>query len=277
MTDVLGVCQAWADGLCIVQPEDGEPVTIRTSDIVSGKPVPQRPSVRQRIGVRESEGRTASLWPDLERVPMGSWELRCERAPVGRPRKRANSCLAIGDPGRPVAEAAAEVFAFYAARSRDPLVQVEAGSTVEDDLRAMGWRDLGYGESQLRLASIASIRRLLGSRPDRIDPPVDLSVDGRRVLASIEAGEGRVAEAQATLDDDWLGIYGLTVDPRNRRRGLAGAVLAELLGWGTERGALTVWLHVETANEPGLAFWDALGFVPHHTCRYLEPREDPRG
>src|SRR6188472_1688067 len=45
MTDVLGVCTAWADGVCVVAPSSGgPPVTIRIADIVSGKPVPPRPS-----------------------------------------------------------------------------------------------------------------------------------------------------------------------------------------------------------------------------------------
>ena len=49
MTDVLGVCTAWGDGRCVVAPETGPPVEIAIADIVSGKPVPPRPSVRHRV------------------------------------------------------------------------------------------------------------------------------------------------------------------------------------------------------------------------------------
>lgn len=266
-TDLLGVCLSWDATSCVVQPETGAAVAIALADIVSGKPVPPRPSVRQRVSVRESEGRTGVLWPDLERVPLGEWELRREPAPVGRLRKRANSCLAVGDPGRPVAEALAEVAAFYAARERDPLVQVEAGSPVEDAARAAGWEPLDHGESELRLAGLAVVRRALGRR--RQD--AELAVTGPRAHATIGTGCDPLAEAQATLDGDWLGIYGVTVDPGHRRRGLAGDVLAELLDWGAEQGATTVWLHVETANPLGLALWDALGLAPHHVMRYLAP------
>ena len=266
-TDLLGTCLAWEDGRCVVQPETGEPVTIAIGDIVSGKPVPPRPSTRLRVSTREAEGRTGALWPDLERVPLGEWELRRQPDPVTTLRKRANSCLAVGDPGRPVAEAAQEVVAFYTDRGRDPLVQLEAGSQVEDELRALGWRDLGYGESELRLAGVSRVRRTLG-RPGHA---VELTATEGRAVASIGTGCDPLAEAQARLDGDWLGIYGLTVDPGHRRRGLASAVLAELLDWGAEQGALTAWLHVETANPGGLAFWDALGFAPHHTCRYYVP------
>ncbi|HEU5456401.1 MAG TPA: hypothetical protein VFU85_12020, partial [Nocardioides sp.] len=49
MTDLLGVCTAWGEGRCVIRPESGEPVEIALADIVSGKPVPPRPSVRHRV------------------------------------------------------------------------------------------------------------------------------------------------------------------------------------------------------------------------------------
>lgn len=266
-TDLLGTCVAWGEGRCVVQPESGPPVTIAIGDIVSGKPVPPRPSTRLRVSTRDAEARTGALWPDLERVPLGEWELRRQPDPATPLRKRANSCLAVGDPGRPVAEAAAEVIAFYTARSRDPLVQLEAGSTVEEELQALDWRPLGYGESELRLAAVSRVRRTLGRQAQA----VELAAADGHAVASIGTGCDPLAEGRARLDGDWLGIHGLSVDPGHRRRGLASAVLAELLDWGAEQGALTVWLHVETANPEGRAFWDALGFAPHHTCRYYVP------
>ena len=107
MTDVLGVCTSWRDGVCTVQPDAGAPVGIPVADIVTGKPVPPRASVRQRVPAREAERHALPLWPLVERVPLGEWELRTDPAPVGRLLKRANSCLAFGDPGLPLAEAAA--------------------------------------------------------------------------------------------------------------------------------------------------------------------------
>lgn len=44
MTDLIGVCLAWDDAVCLIQPEHGEPVHIAVADIVSGKPVPPRPT-----------------------------------------------------------------------------------------------------------------------------------------------------------------------------------------------------------------------------------------
>ncbi|MFC5727959.1 MULTISPECIES: GNAT family N-acetyltransferase [Nocardioides] len=266
MTDLLGVCVAWGEGRCVVQPESGEAVTIPLADIVSGKPVPPRPSVRQRVSARDAELHTAALWASVETAPLGEWVLRTDSAPVGRLRRRANSCLAMGDPEAPVAEALATVQDFYAARDRPVLVQVEAGAEVEDAVREAGWVEADpSGEAELRLAALSGVRRALG----RVAEPDDLLVheSGPRVLVTV----GDVAQGQAALDGDWLGLHGLQVAESHRRRGLARAVTAVLLEWGAERGALTAWLHVETDNPAGQAFWDGLGFAWHHTCRYYGP------
>mgnify|MGYP000403873332 FL=1 len=135
-TDLLGTCLSWGDGECVVAPESGEPVHVALADIVSGKPVPPRPSVRHRVPTREAEVRGLRMFPGTHTEPLGEWLLRSDPAPVGRLYKRANSCLAVGDPGVPVAEAATHVVEWYAARDRDPLAQVEAGSVVEAGLLA---------------------------------------------------------------------------------------------------------------------------------------------
>lgn len=271
LTDLLGVCIAWGDGQCVVQPETGSAVTIALADIVSGKPVPPRASVRLRVSTREAEGRTGALWPGVERVPLGEWDLRHEPAPAGRPLKRANSCLAVGDPDLPLAEALAAVRAFYEERQRPALLQVEVGSDVEESLLGAGWSPLPVGESEMQLASLARVRRALG----RQRHTVDLAVTGSHAVASIGDGCDPLAEGRAGVDADWVGLHAVTVDPAHRRRGLATAVVAELLDWGAEVGALTAWLHVETDNPAARAFWESLGFAAHHTCRYYAPTGSP--
>lgn len=267
MTDLLGVCIAWGDGVCVVQPETGQAVTIELADIVSGKPVPPRPSIRQRVTARDAESHTGTLWPSVERNALGGWELRFDPAPVGRVLKRANSCLAMGEPGVPLPQALARIEAFYTERGRDPLAQVEVGSPEEDAFRDAGWQPLDHGQSEFWLASLSRVRRSLPP-PAR---PVELVAKGPRAVASVGAGCDPLAEGQACIDGDWIGLHGVTVDPTHRRRGLATAVVAELLEWGAEQGAMTAWLHVETDNPGAQALWSALGLAPHHACRYYAP------
>lgn len=262
MTDVLGVCESWADGVAVVRREDGSTVEIRTRDIVSGKPVPPRPSVRLRVSAREAEGHASPHWPGVVREALGEWELRTEPDPGHRVRKRANSCLAMGDPGVDPVEAARTVEDFYATRSRPAMVQVETDSEIESWFRSAGWSVVPGGESLFLLGSTSRARRLLAPR---VTEPATLRVDGPRARASV----GDRADAKAAVDGDWLGVHGLYVAPDSRRQGLARSVLAALLDWGAEQGASTVWLHVETDNSPAIALYESIGLAVHHKSRYL--------
>jgi len=282
-TDVLGVCTAWGDGRCVVAPEAGEPVEIALADIVSGKPVPPRPSVRHRVSAAEAESHVAALWPHLETAPLGDWTLRSDPAPVGRLRRRANSCLAMGAPGVPFAEAEQRIRAFYAERGRPVMAQVELGSDVEEAFREAGWEPLGSGDAHFLLASLARALRscnagLLSDRtspgPARATTTPRYTGDGAQVVVELVEDETVVARGAATYGRDWLGIHGLDVEVEHRRRGLGTAALAALLDWGGEHGATTAWLHVETDNDQAQALYERLGFRTHHTGRYLRPAGD---
>jgi N-acetylglutamate synthase len=259
MTDVLGICESWAEGVAVIRREDGSTVEIRTADIVSGKPVPPRPSVRHRVSAREAESHAAPHWPGVVREPLGEWELRTEPSPKGRVRKRANSCLAMGDPGVSLGDAAGVVLDFYRARERTPMVQVEVGSDADRWFADTGWEVVPGGDSLFLLGSISRAQRLV--RPG----DATLQTDGPRAHAAIPDQ----AFAKASIDGDWLGVHDLFVEPELRRRGLARAVMAALLEWGAEQGATTLWLHVETDNAPAIALYESLGLSTHHACRYL--------
>ena len=262
MTDVLGVCESWVDGVAVIRREDGSTVTIRTADIVSGKPVPPRPSVRQRVSAREAESHAATHWPGVVREALGEWELRTEPEPVDRLRKRANSCLAMGEPGMSLSEAEGVVRDFYAARERPAMVQVEVGTEIDTWFETAGWVVVPGGDSLFLLGSVSRARRTLAGGGG-----ATLRPEGVRVHAELPGQ----AFAKASIDGDWLGIHDLFVEPDVRRQGLARSVMATLLEWGAEQGATTVWLHVETDNAPAIALYESMGLSVHHECRYLAP------
>lgn len=266
-TDVLGTCTAWGEDVVVVESDRG-PVEVAVADIVTGKPVPPRPSVRARVSARDAELHGQTLWPGVEHVPVGEWVLRTDPAPAERLFKRANSCLAMGDPGIPFTEAEARVKAFYAERDRPVLVQVEKGSRTEQAFLAAGWRPLGTGDTLFQVASLAQVARRLPAPPEG----TRVVEDGPRVLVELLDEAGAVASrGRAALHEDWLGLHGLGTNPVHRRRGLARAVLADLVDWGASHGATTAWLHVETDNVLGLALHHSLGFRTHHRASYLVP------
>lgn len=279
-SDTLGACLAWTDEACVVQTATGDQVSIPIADIVSGKPVPPRPSVRHRVSSRAAERHAVVLYPAVERVALGEWEMRSDPAPAGRPLKRANSCLALGDPGTSYVEAIAGVRRFYDLRSRPPIVQVEQDSAAEGEFRRAGWVVLDGGDSHFQLTSLALAARALrpASRssfeellPGSGPVSVELAVHGPRAGIELHTGAGLVARAGAGISGDWLGIHAFEVDPAYRRRGLAVRMLCELLEWGGEQGATTIWLHVEAGNAAARGLYEGLGFVTHHSLRYLTP------
>ena len=243
MTDVLGVCESWGDGVATLRRDDGTVVEIATRDIVSGKPVPPRPSARMRVTPREAEGHAAPLWPQVERVALGEWELRTDPAPVDRLRKRANSCLAMGEPDRPFDAAAEAIRSFYASATgrRSPRCSWARPRRRRSSRPAGGWW------SRARPSSGWRAWRRPGAGSAEADDAEALS--SPRTVRGCGPWSGHATRGRRARRC-WLGVHGMVTDPSYRRQGLARRVLAALAEWGAEQGATTLWLHVETDNAP---------------------------
>jgi GNAT superfamily N-acetyltransferase len=264
MTDVLGTCTAWGDGVCVVAPDSGgPPVTIRVSDIVSGKPVPPRPSVRLRVSPREAQVRAFALFPDLvvEEMEPSGWLLRSSATATAR---RANSVLAFPTEAYGPDDVAA-VVKHYEALGKPPVAAVLADSAPHAFLTDRGWVPESHQTDTLfQLASVARASRSLSG--------VDLSrvvvtLDGSLASAAIPGQ----AQGFAAYADDWVGFRGIEVAPAHRRQGLARTIMAALLDRGAELGATTAYLQVLGDNAPALALYGSMGFTTHHQYGYLTP------
>lgn len=264
LTDVLGTCLSWADGTCVVQKEDGTTVTIALADIVSGKPVPPRPSTRHRVSPREAQLRALALWPGLETEPLGDWLLRYSPTSTAR---RSRSVLAMGPSG--VGDDLDQVVAFYAGRTGRPIAAVLPDSDEDALFRSHGWTLESHDADTLfQIAGVAAARRQVVSRLGSLAPqPPTYDESGDLVTVRI----GDRASGVAAYADDWVGFRGIEVSPEHRRQGLGLAVMDALLEWGAERGATTAYLQVLGDNTPALALYEGLGFTTHHAYRYLAP------
>jgi N-acetylglutamate synthase len=301
-TDVLGVMERWADGTAALRTASDDVVEIAVADIVSGKPVPPRPSPRLRVSASVAERRALAAWPAREVEQLGEWVLRAS----GGFSARANSVLADGDPGLDLDAALAQVVAFYTQRGLPPWAQVVVRSDVHQALEAAGWGLARPGEDDtlFQLASVSAALRAVRRTLPPVVPPVACSshldsswlADDERALAAgatareVLAGptdvgfaavtdpetgrvvaKGRVARGHGEVpgDEDWAGISNVWVAPVARRRGLGTVVMGALLEWAAERGATTAYLQVRGDNPAAIGAYEKLGFVTHHAYRYL--------
>ncbi len=295
MTDVLGVMESWGAGLTRIRTEGGV-VEVALDTIVSGKPVPPKPSVRLREPLATMERRATQDWPPEESEPLGEWLLRA----AGGYSRRANSALALGDPGLPPAQALRRVEGWYAERGLPALVQTVPTEPVAEQVAAEGWTPFS-DDVLFQVSGVAAVLRTLEEHApgaaevaDRVafddavdgtwwvadhDPPFSshvravLTGPAEVALARLEAGGEVVARGRGVLNaagsDVRLGLSTLWTRPDLRGRGLGSGVLRALLEWAAEGGATSAYLQVEVGNTRAVELYERLGFLTHHTYRYL--------
>jgi N-acetylglutamate synthase len=253
------------------------------------------------VNARESlEIACSRAWPPVVEEPLGNWRLRWADGFTGR----ANSVLAVGDPGRPVPEALHAVCDFAHVRGIRPMAQVRRDSPNEHAIAAAGWVEAKAhrrGHEVTVLTAPLAAGRIFPRESDASGPSdaafltkvtdeptpgwwqLGLGADedspaARRVLTGGKVGYGVATLDGATtgvvrgaLVDDWLHVGRLEVDPVFRRRGLASALMGALHTWGVEHGAGRAVLEVAEANSGALALYAGLGYAPHHRYRYWVP------
>lgn len=299
MTDLIGMLEEWGETTVTVRADGGARVVVDRSEIVAGKPVPARPSVRLRVPVLEAELRAMDCWPAAETERLGDWVLRAASGFS----TRANSALLVGDPGLPWPEAVHRVEGFYRARGLPVRVQTMTGAQETARLLQVGWVSARSSDAEVgfHLAAVARARRALHGLLPSQPPPVSLAdavtegwlADDARArshgqaalsvlqgpaqvafAAVVDPSGAVVAKGRAALSeraDVWLGISDLWVSADHRRRGLALTVLDALFAWGAEQGATTAYLQTPQDNTAALSLYKRLGFTVHHTYRYLQP------
>ena len=120
--------------------------------------IPPAPPRRASLSaITRLEGLCADAWPALVDERLGAWRLRA----AGGFTARANSALAIGDPGMPTAAALATVRAFAERHGIPPRVQAPVGSPWDKAVAAQGWvLDVGHAAGALVSVQVADLARL---------------------------------------------------------------------------------------------------------------------
>jgi len=262
------------------------------------------------ISVDELELAAAPGWRGCEEEQLGDWLLRAAEGFTGR----ANSALAVGDPGIPLAEAVGKVAAWYAARGLPALIAVpfpagDPGSSMVDQVLArLGWTIradaaivMTAGADEVAVRAEAEFPGGTGSSGQlQIDaepdahwlaryhyrglqqlPPVAIRVLTSapwQAFASVRSDGETIAIGRVAGDSRWAGLTAIEVDPRTRRRGLGAAVTAELTAHAASRGITTIYLQVTSGNAAARALYRRLGFADHHGYHYrVEPARTRHG
>jgi GNAT superfamily N-acetyltransferase len=110
---------------------------------------------------------------------------------------------------------------------------------------------------------LAALNRINGRRgePAAVFDAVLERLDAPCAFAAARREGQIVAGAYAALFDGWLCLEAVAVDPAWRGRGLAGAVVSALTGWGARQGARACALQVSEDNAPALKLYRRLGFT----------------
>jgi ribosomal protein S18 acetylase RimI-like enzyme len=280
-SDVVGDLVALSDDAATVETRNG-PVRVPIADVAIARVAP--PSTADELAL-EAVG--AKGWQPAETGSVGGWVLRAS----GGFTSRGNSVLPLRAPGVPLDEALQRAGAWYAERGLPLKLQVptEARRLLDAELGERGWpiltetRVLAARLDLLRDAAASEMRVevRLDAEPDdawlaRYRDGAGLQPVARELLtrhdrvrfASVRAGEDVLAIGRGVIDQEWLGVAAVEVDPEHRRQGLARAVMAALWRWGAENGARRSYLQVEADNEPALALYERLGYWHHHDYRY---------
>jgi N-acetylglutamate synthase len=286
LTDAVGDLLSWRGDTLIVRTRRGE-VAVAESAIVAGQPVPE-PTVRRAadIGVTQLHRIAARGWRPSRTAWVGGWLLRAYEGPA----TDVDAVLPLGDPGRPLDDALAEVVAWYAeqgsvARFQTPLPDQAA---LDDALAARGWP--AAGEGVLSVTDVADVATAGGS-PDvgaaSVDPkpssawlaawragrhalrPASLDVltrHDRVAFVSVPGAPGTVA--RAVVDGEWVGVAAVCVAPDDRPDGCARLVSEAAIAWGAGGGARHAYAQIDADDTGELRLAQSLGFTAHAPYRY---------
>jgi ribosomal protein S18 acetylase RimI-like enzyme len=246
------------------------------------------------ISIDDLERAAAGGWRAPEEAPLGDWLLRAAGGFTGR----ANSALAIGDPGLPLPAAIDRVRDWYAERGLPAMVAVAfpvgrpAASATDRLLSGLGWQEHSsavvmtaepgkFGAGYLPAGQLAG-QVEIAAEPDEgwldlyryrgtVPPPISrelLKSAPWQAFASVREAGQTVAVGRVAAAHGWAGLTAIEVAPRCRRRGLGRAISVALASAAVAQGTTGLYLQVATGNTAARALYRQVGFTDHHAYHY---------
>mgnify|MGYP000952827842 CR=1 FL=1 len=237
--------------------------------------------------ITASEHLAHRTWPCRAEESLGDWILR-EADGFTR---RANSCLALGDPGMPLDDAVAAVEDWYRARDLEPCVKIcpDAPEGLDHLLCARGWsvatpslvlrRDLSrdspasppeFSASATPDADwLRTVSLWDGESPDKARHHGELAARMRSAgFLRWTVSDAFLAVGVISTDGHEAFLYDVVVHPNARGRGIGRAFCIAALGWAHSCGIRAMSLQVLESNTVARALYASLGFAEHHRYHY---------
>ena len=236
-----------------------------------GAPLSQR--------IIELEKLSDLTWPAQEIVEYGKWRLRISDGFS----MRANSVLPIGEPPIDLASAVDEVIGIYRENKLKPTFSIPLPIFDELDryLEQRGWnikidanfliRDIGAIEVSGHPQFSVEILDYPSKEWLEVNSDQPLEKIMRRYPArygAIKSGEEVIAVGRIATLGSWSIVTRLFVNPSFRGKGLAKALMNNLLSAAVTDGATKVALQVDNENGAALALYQSMGFTTHHKFVY---------
>ena len=247
------------------------------------------------ISIGELERVAAEGWRPTEQAPLGSWTLRAAEGFT----RRANSALALGDPGMPLPLAIEHVRQWYRARDLPAMVALafplgrpelnavdrllaERGWSVRSGATVMTARP-GMAASVTDTAisvdvvaepddAFLALYRYRGGVPPPVSRRLLISAPWQAFASARTAAGQTVAVGRVAAARGWAGLTAIAVHHDYRRRGLGRLVSTALAAEAAEHGADGLYLQVEDDNDAARALYRGIGFTDHHGYHYrVEP------
>jgi N-acetylglutamate synthase len=217
-TDAVG--ELSADGADLVVQTRRGPVRVARSAVTAVRAIPPAPPRRASLSaITRLEGLCADAWPALVDERLGVWRLRAAEGFTGR----ANSALAIGDPGMPTAAALATVRAFAERHGIPPRVQAPVGSPWDKAVAAQGWvLDVGHAAGALVSVQVAELAPLAagpaasGAAGDAAGATESPAPSGVAAQPTDSPAEGMSVEVGEPTDAWWRLVLGGPPTPAQR-------------------------------------------------------------
>jgi GNAT superfamily N-acetyltransferase len=231
------------------------------------------------LRIREIERVASETWPAKEIETIGDWVLRA----TGKFTRRANSVLALGNPGMDLDAALTRIIHFYTARGLVPVIHVALPTYAEldEELASRGWD--GEIHAQVMVADIEpdfqpKVRFQGWEIHDSPSPEwfslqddegvIDIVTAVPALYASLRIENELIAVGRAAHNNGWTTLTRLFVREDWRGKGIGEDLIHQLLLAAKMDGISKAFLQVDLKNVGAIRLYQSLGFRTHHTYMY---------